>query len=442
MATRKLKRTGPATWLYRPKFPHAWTRCRLYDLASWTNGMAFRNIHFSAGGRPIIKIAEIKTGITGRTKFTDADYDRCYYIRQGDMLFSWSGQPETSIDVSWWSGPEGWLNQHIFKVTPSDSCDKYFFYYLLKYLKTNFIAIAGNKQTTGLGHVTKVDLETIEVRIPPKSVQRAIARILGTLDNKIELNRRMNQTLKAMAKAIFKSWFVDFDAVRAKAEGREPKGMDAESAALFPDCFEDSLVGKIPSGWRYGHLGDDFRLTMGQSPPGTTYNENREGVPFFQGRTDFGFRYPSVRMYCTAPKRMANKDDTLVSVRAPVGAINMALERCCVGRGLAALRHRTGSRSYTYYTLCRLQQALCSFEAEGTVFGSIGKRDFKSIDCIVPPAGTVTKFEHAVWPLDERIENNHMESCTLKTIRNMLLLKLLSGEIRVKDAERFVGKQL
>jgi type I restriction enzyme S subunit len=198
--------------------------------------MAFRNIQFTGIGRPVIKIAEIKNGVSGQTKFTDAEYECCYFVTAGDMLFSWSGQPETSIDVSWWHGPDGWLNQHIFKVQPNEElCDWHFFYYLLKYLKPSFIAIASNKQTTGLGHVTTRDLKNIQVGIPPLPEQHAIAAILGALDDKIELNRQMNQTLEAMAQALFKSWFVDFEPFR-------DQGM------------EDSPLGRIPRGWDIGKL--------------------------------------------------------------------------------------------------------------------------------------------------------------------------------------------
>jgi len=208
--------------LYRPQFSSEWDNRVLYDLSEWVNGMTFRNIHFSLIGKPVIKIAEIKNGISGQTKFSEAEYNPIYYVTDGDMLFSWSGQPETSIDVFRWRGPDGWLNQHIFKVHPKAGCQELYFFYLLKYLNPNFVRIARNKQTTGLGHVTKKDLQNITVGIPSDTEQRAIAHILGSLDDKIELNRRMNKTLEAMARAIFKSWFVDFDPVRTKAGGRDP----------------------------------------------------------------------------------------------------------------------------------------------------------------------------------------------------------------------------
>jgi type I restriction enzyme S subunit len=154
--------------------------------------------------------------------------------------------------------------------------------------------------------------------LPPKSEQHAIAEVLDALDDKIDLNRRMNETLEEMARALFEDWFVDFGPTKAKLEGWEPY-LKPELWALFPERMDDE--GK-PEGWENVTLGNDFHLTMGQSPPGETYNETGEGLPFFQGRSDFGFRYPENRKYCTAPTRFANADDTLVSVRAPVGDIN------------------------------------------------------------------------------------------------------------------------
>jgi len=242
------------------------------------------------------------------------------------------------------------------------------------------------------------DLKTVQIPQPPLTEQRAIAHILGTLDDKIELNRQMNHTLEAMAQALFKSWFVDFDpvVVNALRAGNPVPEKFAQRAAhyrdnpdalrlpedtlrQFPDRFQDSELGAIPEGWEASTICAEFYLTMGQSPPGTTYNEFRNGMPFFQGRRDFGFRYPSLRVYCTAPTRIASRGDTLVSVRAPVGDINMAYEDCCVGRGLAALRHKSGSRSYTYYAMQSLGEQFKRFEAEGTVFGSINKKQFKNL---------------------------------------------------------------
>lgn len=281
------------------------------------------------------------------------------------------------------------------------------------------------------------DINRIRIPIPPLPEQRAIAAILGALDDKIELNRRTNATLEGIARALFKSWFVDFDPVRRKAEGRRMKD---EIAALFPDALVDSELGEIPRGWREGRVGEDFNITMGQSPPGETYNESGDGLPFYQGRRDFGFRYPSLRVYCNAPTRFAKPGDTLVSVRAPVGDINMTIEDCCVGRGVAAVRHKSGSRSYTYYAMQSLKVYFDQFEAEGTVFGSVNKSDFHNLPFHIPPREVIQEFERQAYPIDQLIETNEQQTQTLAALRDTLLPKLLSGELRAPDAERLCAE--
>ena len=317
--------------------------------------------------------------------------------------------------------------------------------------------------------VLPADIAEADIALPPLPEQRAIARILGTLDDKIELNRRMNETLEAMAQALFKSWFVDFDPVVVNAlkagnpipdkfakraclrrsfgrqaahyrENPNSLGLPKHILRLFPDRFVDSEVGPIPEGWEATTIGAEFDLTMGQSPPGSTYNEKGEGLPFFQGRRDFGFRYPSNRVYCTAPTRIVQAGDTLVSVRAPVGDINMAYETCCVGRGVAAVRHKSGSRSYTYYAMRALGERFKSYEAEGTVFGAINKKQFQNLPSIAPPPHVVSSFEELVYPLDENIRSFEEEIRTLSRTRDTLLPKVISGELRVPDAEKILGE--
>lgn len=312
--------------------------------------------------------------------------------------------------------------------------DNLFVYYLARDPRFRRFAIHSMQGSTGRQRVMANSINTFEFVLPPIKAQRRIVHILGTLDDKIELNRQMNETLEATARAIFKSWFVDFDPVKAKMEGQKPVGMDTETAVLFPYAFEDSPLGKIPKEWKVSTIDEDFNLTMGQSPPGSTYNEDGNGMPFYQGRRDFSFRYPTPRVYCTAPKRFAKKGDTLVSVRAPVGDINMVEEECSIGRGVAAIRHKTGSRSYTYYAMQFLHQVFSRYEGEGTVFGSINKTDFQTLSQLKPSNEIIKAFERLVYPLDQSIENNENESRTLTKTRDTLLPKLLSGEIRVDDA--------
>ena len=323
-----------------------------------------------------------------------------------------------------------WVTDNAIRAKAMNGNDARFLFYMLHTLRLNDFQ-------TGSGQplLNQTILSQIPATIPVPFEQRRIAHILGTIDDKIELNRQMNETLESTARAIFKSWFVGFDPVKAKVEGCKPIGMDTETASLFPSAFQDSPLGQIPKGWQVTTIDEDFNLTMGQSPPGSTYNEDRSGIPFYQGRKDFGFRYPTRRVYCTAPKRFAKKGDTLVSVRAPVGDINMVEEKCCIGRGVAAIRHKTGSRSYTYYAMRFLREDFSRYEAEGTVFGSINKTDFQTLSQLRPCNKIIEAFESFIYPLDQSIENNENQSRTLAQIRDTLLPKLLSGEIRVDDVD-------
>ena len=335
------------------------------------------------------------------------------------------------------------FNQTCYALLPKSGLDNNFFFYALK----GTIA-----ETHTLTHGTVFETITTQtfahwlIPLPPLPEQRAIAHILGTLDDKIELNRRMSETLEAMARALFKAWFVDFEPVRAKLEGRWQRGqslpgLPAHLYHLFPDRLVDSELGEIPEGWEVGTIDEEFELTMGQSPPGHTYNEAGNGMPFYQGSSDFGFRFPIPRVYCTAPTRLARAGDTLVSVRAPVGDINLSLEKCAIGRGVAAVQHKTGTRSYSYYLMWSIRLVLAQFEAKGTVFGSIGKKDFQSITIIKPPRDVISAYEARVASLDNQIEVNERQSRTLAGLRDALLPKLIRGEMRVKDAERFLKER-
>lgn len=311
--------------------------------------------------------------------------------------------------------------------------DGLFAYYLARSSEFRTFAIGHMEGTSGRQRVPTDAVAKFQFSLPPLAEQKAIATVLGTLDDKIELNRRMNATLEAMARALFQSWFVDFDPVRAKLDGRKPACLDAATAALFPAHFQDSTLGHIPQGWRTGTVGEAFNLTMGQSPPGDTYNEEGNGLPFYQGRRDFGFRFPTRRVYCTAPTRYGKPEDTLVSVRAPVGDINMANEECCIGRGVAAVHHKSGASSYTYHTMANLSPNFARFEGEGTVFGSINKANFETLPVVIPPPEIVAAYEQQAKPLDDQIRTLEHQSRSLATLRDALLPKLLSGELRIAD---------
>ena len=251
------------------------------------------------------------------------------------------------------------------------------------------------------------ELATYSIKLPPLGTQQKIAQILSSLDDKIELNNKINDNLEQQAQAIFKSWFVDF----------EPFG------------------GKMPEGWRMGKLSEIADIIMGQSPDGKSYNEDDIGTVFYQGRAEFGTRFPTRRLFTTEPKRIAKKFDTLMSVRAPVGDLNIANEDCCIGRGLAAIHSKDSHQSFIHYTVVFLHPQLDVFNGEGTVFGCINRDALNNMEVLIPSKSDLDKFEQIVAALDNDIFNRTEENQNLVFLRDTLLPKLMSGEIDVNSGQ-------
>lgn len=393
-------------------------------------------------------------------KFEEGEYER-YGIKVGDLIVCEGGEPGR---CAIWNEelPDMKIQKALHRVRPKPTLNNYYLYYWFLYTGRQGLLEPYFTGTT-IKHLTGKALNNLQIPLPPIEYQEYVAEILNSIDKKIEINRQINQTLEAMAQAIFKSWFIDFDPVRAKIAaleaGEDPTRAamraisgktDAEleqmppeqyaelkaTAELFPSAMTESELGEVPEGWEVSEIGKEFDVTMGQSPPGDTYNEEGDGTPFFQGRRDFGWRYPSKRVYCTAPKRMANKGDTLLSVRAPVGDINKAVTECCVGRGLAAIRHKSGCEAYTYYSMWELGRHFVSFDSEGTVFGSINQKDLKAIKVIKSNEKVLTRFSTITGTIDEKIAAFESEIQTLSLLRDSLLPKLLSGEIGISEKEK------
>ena len=265
--------------------------------------------------------------------------------------------------------------------------------------------------------IKNVSLETMRnysFIAPSIYEQKRIANILSSLDDKIELNRRINENLEQQAQALFKSWFVDFEPFK---DGK----------------FVDSELGMIPEGWRVGVLADIANITMGQSPKGTSYNEIGDGISFYQGRAEFGNRFPSVRLFTTEPSRYAEPYSVLLSVRAPVGDINIAVERCCIGRGLASILSKNKHQSFVLYTMFFLKKELDKFNSEGTVFGSINRSSLENLKIIIPPVDIIDKFENLTSKIDVMLLNLFQETTSLAQLRDTLLPRLMSGELEIKD---------
>lgn len=422
----------------------SWNTRRLADLcASVDYGFTASATHEPTGSR-FLRITDIRQERLrwSQVPFVVATTEQQakYALADGDIVVARTGA-FTGHNALVRDPPPAIFASYLVRLRAAPEADpRFLYYYMQSRLYVDHVAavIGGSAQPNASAKV----LTAAELLVPPLDEQRAIATVLGALDDRIEANRALNETLEATCQALFRSWFVDFDPVVAKSEGRRPARLTDEVAALFPDRFEDSPIGPVPAGWKVGPVGDEYELIMGQSPPGSTYNENGLGLPFYQGRTDFRERYPVRRVYCTAPTRLAEEGDTLVSVRAPVGDTNQALEQCALGRGVGAVRHRRGMTSFTYYQMGALREEFDVYNGYGTLFGSINKGDFAKLPIVVPIADVVARFEEVAGRMDETFRANSLEQQTLGLLRDALLPRLLSGELRVRQAEQLVEEAI
>jgi type I restriction enzyme S subunit len=369
--------------------------------------------------------------------------------RPGDIVFTQRGTigqvcvvPEKPFD-------RYLVSQSQMKLTVNrEVADPLFFYYVFSSAEQQDY-IQQHAIQTGVPHTNLGILRRTPVPLPPLPEQRAIAHILGTLDDKIELNRRMNETLEAMARALFQSWFVDFDPVRAR-RGDPPWSpgagagtgacpyMTPEILDLFPDRFEDSELGEIPAGWCVGALDDIASVTMGLSPDGTTYNVDGIGTPLINGPVEFGDHFPVKTKWTTSPTRLAQSGDLILCVRgSTTGRRVVADGSYCLGRGVCAIRAKSGARTFLYQAVNTGLDRLLS-KTTGSVFPNLSAPDIKGFQMLVPSIGLIEAFNCIAEPLTERAEASVRESRTLAALRDTLLPKLISGELRVRDAQRFV----
>jgi type I restriction enzyme S subunit len=318
------------------------------------------------------------------------------------------------------------LGYHCAMVTPNkDILDGRYLNALLHtdYAKKYF---ACNASGSGQRYALSVEaLNSFPVPMIPLRDQERIGEIFSALDKKIELNRRINQNLEAMAKQLYDYWFVQFDF--PNGEGKPYKSSGGKMV------WNEKLKREIPQGWNNGMLIDIANITMGQSPDGSSYNEVGEGMLFYQGSTDFGMRFPSVRQYTTAPSRYAKRGDILMSVRAPVGSINIANNDCCIGRGLSAINSKLGSTTHLYYILNDLRIAFEQRNAAGTTFGSITKEDLYSLPIIIPSHEVIRAFDKICSPMFDRQMILGEEIDNLIKQRDGLLPLLMNGQVSVNS---------
>ena len=353
------------------------------------------------------------------------------------------GRSGASFGVVSYSSCDYWPLNTALYVIDFHGNDERFAYYLLR----NFDFKSYNSGSAQPS-LNRNFIHPVLVDVPSIVEQRAIARILGTLDDKIELNRRMSETLEAMARTLFKSWFVDFDPVRAKMEGRDP-GLPKEIADLFPSRMVESEAGEIPEGWEVKPFAETVEV-LGGGTPKTSIAEYWNGdIPWFSVTdapsgsdvwvidtekkvTRAGVENSSARVLpvCT----------TIISARGTVGRIAltgvpMAMNQSCYG-----LRPRNGAQGLFIYFATRELVSRLQQHAHGSVFDTITRDTLAGVSIVDPRAALIRHFDIRVGSMLERICTGLIDSGSLSALRDALLPKLISGELRVREAERFIDK--
>ena len=438
---------------------NGWTPMRLGDLVEIKHGWPFKSELYDEKreGRPII-VSVGNFRYTGGFRFEETSikeyrgtYPKEYELAGGDILLimtcQTAGGEILGIPAKVPNDANVYLhNQRLGKVVVRDTSrvDSGFLYQLFRSSEFNkelVISASGTK----ILHTAPSRIEAFQFDLPPLSEQRVIAHILGTLDDKIELNRRMNETLEAMARALFKSWFVDFDPVRAKAERRD-SGLPKHIADLFPDSFEDSDLGEIPKRWKAQRFADTVDIIGGGTPKTSVAEYWGGDIPWFSvvdapnnsdvWATDTAKKITSEGVQ-NSSTRILSTGTTIISARGTVGrialvAVPMAMNQSCYG-----LRGKAGARGfYTYYAtrelVIRLQQ-----HAHGSVFDTITQETLTGVSLVSPPGSLIEAFEMRIGPALERIRANLLTSQTLAALRDALLPKLISGELQIDRKQKF-----
>ncbi|NQE05821.1 Type-1 restriction enzyme MjaXIP specificity protein [ANME-1 cluster archaeon GoMg1] len=391
-----------------------WKKCKLGSITSKIGSGATPRggeNSYKTAGISLIRSQNVYNFIFSIDGLAYIDDKQAYELRnvevfENDILINITGESVTRTCIVPKQILPARVNQHVSIIRPiEEKADFKFVFYSLQSIKPELHTMAEIGCTRRA--LTKGMLENLDIILPPLPEQLAIASVLSSLDDKIDLLHRQNKTLEAMAETLFRQGFVE----------------------------------EADEGWEEGKIPDEFDFTMGLSPSGESYNEEEIGIPMYQGNADFEFRFPKRRVFTTDPKRFAEQFDTLISVRAPVGAQNMANERCCIGRGVAAFIYKRNNcyYTYTYFKMKSLMKEIDQFNQTGTVFGSISKADFEALEIVLPPTEIVYNFQSGVKPIDDKVMNNCFQIRTLEKLRDMLLPKLISGQIRIKNLENFDG---
>lgn len=421
-----------------------WKRTTLGEVISESNGLIQTGpfgsqLHASdyvENGIPCImptNMKENRVSLTGIARISDKDAQRLsqHLVKSGDIVYSRRCDITQKALIS--DAENGFFcGTGCILIRPGGNVDSRFLTYFLSTKESKEWLINHAVGITMPNLNTKI-LFKLPLRLPSRDHQERIAAVLSSIDQKIEINNRINAELEAMAKTLYDYWFVQFDFPFDFAQGAPDENGKPYKSSGGKMVYSKELKREIPAGWEVKELHQIANITMGQSPEGSSYNEAGKGIVFFQGSTDFGMRFPNIRQYTTEPSRLAKAGDILLSVRAPVGTMNIADIDCCIGRGLAALNSKDGFDAYLFYVMEYFKRLFDRRNSEGTTFGSITKNDLFSLQVAYPDKLLLKAYDDVIAENNKLVLNNQKENQQLTALRDWLLPMLMNGQVQVTD---------
>ena len=406
--------------------PGHWDVADLPDVVFFQEGPGLRKWQWTESGMKVINVTNIlgngRIDTNNTSRFiSNEEYEKTYRhftVDAGNIVVASSGNTYGKVGRISAKDLPLMMNTSVIRFRSSDpkKLDDDFLYAFLRSEvfrnQVESFVIGSAQPNFGPTH-----LKRMVMPLPPLPIQQRIAGILSAYDELIENSQRRIRILETMARALYREWFVHF-----RFPGHENHLRSA------------SPLGEIPQGWEVKKLKDVCRLTMGQSPKSEFYNETGDGAPFHQGVTNFGDRFPTDRLFCTAEGRIAEAGDILFSVRAPVGRMNIANKKIILGRGLSAIRHVNGSQAFLWEQL-RNRFTKDDMMGNGAIFASVTKDDMQGIELVCPPPSVVNAATKHFEPLHSGIATLSQQIQNLRRTRDLLLPRLLSGQVALDAME-------
>ncbi|MBV6416219.1 MAG: hypothetical protein CMLOHMNK_00750 [Steroidobacteraceae bacterium] len=427
-----------------------WQTAPLDELYEFSSGLSKPRSAFGTG-YPFVSFKDVFYNIfvphelAELVQSTDQERERCS-VRRGDVFLTRTSETMDELGMSCVALrdiPNATFNGFTKRLRPKDDrrvAPEYAGYY---FRSPGFRqAVTAMSTMSTRASLNNEMLARLSITLPPIGEQSTIGCILGTLDDKIELNRRMNETLEAMARALFKSWFVDFHPVRAKAEGRDPD-LPKHIADLFPDSFEDSELGEIPRGWSIKEIGALADVVGGSTPKTDRSDFWEDGVHDWVTPKDLS--HLSVPVLLATDRKITDAGlsqissgllpigTVLLSSRAPIGYLAIAEIPVAINQGFIGIRPKTGTSNLFLLRWAEASQEEIVSRANGSTFLEISKASFRPIPVVVPGSTVMAVFDRILRPMYLKVVEQTREARALTTLRDSLLPKLVSGSVRVKE---------